>query len=131
MIWITIAAVSGALGVATGALGSHILEARLDADMLSAWNTAVLYHLLHSVILLALGFFSISSQRGVHLQAGLFSAGILLFSGSLYALALSGPSALGPLTPLGGLCLISGWLSLLSLLRRADPTDRIRGRATE
>ena len=119
MIWIRIAAVSGALGVAAGALGSHALEARLDPARLSAWDTAVLYHLLHSVVLLALGLFSISSQRGVRLPASLFSAGILLFSGSLYALALSGPSALGPLTPLGGLCLIAGWLSLLSLLRRS------------
>lgn len=119
MIWIRIAAVSGALGVAAGALGSHALEARLDPALLSAWDTAVLYHLLHSVVLLALGLFSISSQRGVRLPASLFSAGILLFSGSLYALALSGPSALGPLTPLGGLCLVAGWLSLLSLLRRS------------
>ena len=91
----------------------------------------MLYHLLHSVVLLALGLFSISSQRGVPLPAGLFSAGILLFSGSLYALALSGPSTLGPLTPLGGLCLIAGWLSLLSLLRGSDPTDRIRNGGTE
>ena len=117
-MWIGIAALSGALAVATGALGSHVLEARLDPDMLSAWDTAVLYHLLHSVVLLALGLYNISSQRSVNLPASLFSAGILLFSGSLYAIALSGPSALGPLTPLGGLSLVAGWMSLLSLRQR-------------
>ncbi len=118
MMWIGLAAVSGALAVAAGALGSHLLEARLEPDMLSAWNKAVLYHLLHSVVLLALGLFTISSERPVRLPASLFSAGVLLFSGSLYAIALSGASALGPLTPLGGLSLIAGWLSLLSLPRR-------------
>ncbi len=80
MMWIGLAAVSDALAVAAGALGSHLLEARLEPDMLSAWNKAVLYHLLHSVVLLALGLFTISS--------------------------------------LGGLSLIAGWLSLLSLPRR-------------
>ena len=118
VMWIWIAALSGALGVAAGALGSHSLGARLSPAMLSTWNTAVLYHLQHSVVLLALGLFTISTQQDVRLPATLFSAGVLLFSGSLYALALSAPSALGPLTPLGGMCLIMGWLSLLSLLRR-------------
>ncbi len=118
MMWIGLAAVSGALAVAAGALGSHVLEARLDPDMLSARNKAVLYHLLHSVVLLALGLFTISSERPVRLPASLFSAGVLLFSGSLYAIALSGASALGPLTPLGGLSLIGGWISLLSLPQR-------------
>ena len=117
MIWVTVAAVFGAIGVTAGALGSHALRTRLAPEMISAWDTAVLYHLLHSGVLLALGLFAALGERSVRLPAGLFSAGIVLFSGSLYLIALTGVRAFGPLTPLGGACLIAGWISLLVLAR--------------
>ncbi len=104
------AALLGAAGVALGAFGAHGLRARLDARSLEIWETAVRYHLLHAVALLAL---ALSPQAPALRGPGsLFVAGIALFSGSLYALALGGPRALGPVTPLGGLAFVAGWLWL-------------------
>jgi uncharacterized membrane protein YgdD (TMEM256/DUF423 family) len=85
--------------------------------MLATWNTAVQYHLLHSVVLLALGLFSQTTQKGVDLPSWLFLLGMLLFSGSLYGLVLTQQSWLGPVTPIGGILLIAGWLALLWLAR--------------
>jgi len=102
------AALLGAAGVALGAFGAHGLRARLDARSLEVWETAVRYHLVHAVALLAL---ALSPYAASLRTAGwLFAAGIALFSGSLYALALGGPRLLGPVTPLGGLAFIAGWL---------------------
>ena len=120
-MWIAIAAASGCLAVVAGAFGAHGLRARVGAEQLSAWSTASEYHLLHSVVLLALALHAAQSGASVRWPASLFAAGILLFSGSLYALVLGGPRALGPVTPLGGLLLIAGWLSLLALLPWGKP----------
>ncbi len=117
--WLVCAALAGALGVALGAFGAHALRARLAPEQLASWNTAVQYHLIHAGVLLALALWAQVSARSVGLPAGLFSAGIVLFSGSIYLLVLTGARWLGPVTPLGGLCLIAGWLSLL-LLARSD-----------
>jgi uncharacterized membrane protein YgdD (TMEM256/DUF423 family) len=111
------AAALGALGVALGAFGAHALRGRLAPELLAAWQTGVLYHLVHSVALLALGLFGSATGRSVLLPAVLWSAGIALFSGSLYLLAGAGQRWAGPLTPVGGLCLIGGWLALLALRR--------------
>ena len=116
-MWIAIASASGMLAVVAGAFGAHGLEARVTADKLAAWSTASQYHLLHSVVLLALALYSSVSGRAIGLQGGLFLAGMLLFSGSIYLLVLSSARWLGPVTPVGGLCLIAGWLSLLLLAR--------------
>ena len=115
--WLVCAALAGTLGVALGALGAHALRARLAPEQLASWNTAVHYHLVHAVVILALALWAQASARSVALPAGLFSAGIVLFSGSIYLLVLTGARWLGPVTPLGGLCFIAGWLSLLLLLR--------------
>jgi uncharacterized membrane protein YgdD (TMEM256/DUF423 family) len=115
--WIVAAAGVGALGVILGAFGAHGLEARVGADSLRTWETAVRYHLLHAVALLALALHGAAAQRGISLPAGLWTGGIVLFSGSLYLLTLGGPRWLGPVTPLGGLFLIAGWLSLWTLRR--------------
>lgn len=112
-MWIKVAAVSGMLAVVAGAFGAHGLKARLSADQLASWATASHYHLLHSVVLLALGLFAAYSGKPVKLPASLFSAGILLFSGSIYLLLLTKLRWLGPITPIGGLLLILGWLSLI------------------
>jgi len=111
------AALLGALGVTLGAFGAHGLQTRLSAEELESWNTAVRYHLIHSVALLALALFALESGRSIQLPAWLFCLGIVLFSGSIYLLVLTGQRWLGPVTPLGGLCLIVGWLALVSVAR--------------
>jgi len=114
MNFLKIAAISAAIAIALGAFGAHALNDRLVAEgMLEAWKTAVLYHLVHSVALFFLAFRlgGIQSLQST-IAAWTWLAGILLFSGSLYGLALGGPSILGPVTPLGGLSLIVGWVAL-------------------
>ena len=111
------AAFAGASGVALGAFGAHALRERLEPAALAVWQTAVLYHLLHAVALLALVLFSRATGRSVTLPAALFGAGIVLFSGSLYGLALTSWRWLGPITPLGGLAFLAGWASLVLLAR--------------
>lgn len=99
-----------ALGVALGAFGAHGLRSRLG-EAIATWETAVFYHLIHAlavvvVAALARGFPELS---GLRTAGWLFCAGIVLFSGSLYLLALGGPRLLGPVTPLGGVAFIAGW----------------------
>jgi uncharacterized membrane protein YgdD (TMEM256/DUF423 family) len=107
---IRIAALFGASGVILGAFGAHGLKTVLAANQsLEIWHTASLYHLLHAVVLLW-----VNTRR---LAFRLFAVGILVFSGSLYTLAVSGLKWLGAVTPVGGLLLIAGWLALL---RRQD-----------
>jgi uncharacterized membrane protein YgdD (TMEM256/DUF423 family) len=118
---LVIAAVAGASGVALGAFGAHGLRARLDPAALAVWQTAVLYHLIHALALLALVLFARATGRSVTVPVSLFAAGIVLFSGSLYLLALTGARWLGPVTPLGGLAFLAGWLSLLLLARAHTP----------
>ena len=116
--WLGAAALLGAAGVALGAFGAHALRGRIEPELLAAWQTGVQYHLLHSVALLALALFGSATQRAILWPAALWCAGIAMFSGSLYLLAGAGQRWAGPVTPLGGLCLIAGWVALLTLLRR-------------
>jgi len=109
---VTLGALYGLLGVVFGAFGAHALRGRLSAEMLAVWRTAVEYQFYHALALLLLGLWL--QQRaavGQTLAGYAFALGILLFSGSLYALALSGVRPLGAITPLGGLLLIAGWAS--------------------
>lgn len=116
-MWIATAAIFGSLAVMAGAFGAHGLRSRLTPEQLSAWATASQYHLLHSVVLLALALFALQTGKSVRVPASLFALGTTLFSGSIYLLLLSGQKWLGPVTPIGGLLLIAGWLSLFTLLR--------------
>jgi uncharacterized membrane protein YgdD (TMEM256/DUF423 family) len=96
--------------VVLGAFGAHALKARLDSSgMLDVWNKAVLYHFLHAIALLVLALLA-STNR---LTYFLLVAGILLFSGSLYTMALTNIRWLGAITPLGGLCFLAGWAWLV------------------
>lgn len=109
--WIPISiGLLGFSGVALGAFGAHALRATLlERGMLSAWQSAVLYQLVHSVALLALlGWNSVGAK--IVWIARCWIIGVILFSGSLYWLALGGPRFLGPITPLGGLGFLAGWL---------------------
>ena len=102
-------ALLAALAVALGAFGAHALKAQLTPGMLAAWQTAVQYHLVHAVAIVAIALSGRSSLRG---SAWLLAAGIVLFSGSLYLLALTGVRGLGAVTPFGGVAFILGWLWL-------------------
>ncbi len=115
--WMAAAALLGALGVILGAFGAHALQARLSTEQIESWSTAVRYQLLHSVALLALALFASATGRSIQLPGWLFGVGIALFSGSIYLLVLTGQRWLGPVTPVGGLCLIAGWLSILCLAK--------------
>ena len=105
-------AISGFLAVALGAFGAHALKQRLSADMLAVYETAVQYHFYHTLTLLAVAVLMVGGAQGLKLSAVLFLVGTLIFSGSLYALALSGVKILGAVTPIGGLCLLAGWACL-------------------
>lgn len=106
------AALAGATGVILGAFGAHALQDSLAGrNMTGVWETAVAYQMWHAVALLALAVAPFP-LRWAGTVTALWCAGILLFSGSLYILALDGPRWLGPVTPLGGLALIAGWLLL-------------------
>ena len=106
-------AIAMAVGVAAGAFGAHALKQTLDAQMLAVWETAVRYHLVHGLALVALGLFERATNRSFPGVAPALIAGIVLFSGSLYALALSSVRWLGAITPFGGVAFIGGW-SLLA-----------------
>jgi uncharacterized membrane protein YgdD (TMEM256/DUF423 family) len=106
----------GAAGIALGAFGAHALKGRLQAaGTWDAWETAVTFELLHAAALAGLAAWlraAPAPSRAAAWAARLLAAGTVLFSGSLYVLALGGPRWVGPLTPLGGLSLIAGWLAV-------------------
>ena len=113
-IVLTLAAALMFAGVAAGAFGAHALKARLTPDELAIWQTAVQYHVWHGIGLLAVGLLLLHRPDSVALGVSgwLFVAGIALFSGSLYALALTGARGLGALTPLGGIAFLGGWAAM-------------------
>jgi uncharacterized membrane protein YgdD (TMEM256/DUF423 family) len=106
-------AVSAALGVVAGAFGAHALRERLAPELWLAFETGVRYHLIHALGLLSAAWAAARwPGRATNAAGWLFLAGTLLFSGSLYALSLSGVRGLGVVTPLGGVAFIAGWLAL-------------------
>ena len=107
--WITGALMAG-LAVAAGAFGAHALKARLSLDLLQVFETGVRYQMYHALGLLAVAVAGDRwPQSNFNLVGWLMVAGIVLFSGSLYALCLTGVRMLGAITPLGGLCFLAGW----------------------
>lgn len=117
------AALLMAAAVALGAFGAHALKARLPADALAIWQTAVSYHAWHALGLFGVGVLMAQQphKRALRHAALLFVAGIVLFSGSLYALALGAPRAFGVITPLGGVAFIGGWLAVAWAARSLSP----------
>lgn len=118
--WFAAGAVAAAVGVILGAFGAHGLKDRVAPDLLAIYETGARYHLVHALGLLAAGWAADRWPGPWAPAAGwLFVAGILMFSGSLYLLAVTGIRWLGAITPLGGLAFIAGWLALaLAALRR-------------
>ena len=114
------ACVLGALAVILGAFGAHGLESRLDAERLGVWNTATQYHFYHALALLALAWGARTWTKWASRACGAWVAGITIFSGSLYLLALTGASWLGAITPFGGVAFILGWAFALGAAARAS-----------
>jgi uncharacterized membrane protein YgdD (TMEM256/DUF423 family) len=111
--WLLLAVFFAFTGVGLGAFAAHALKSQLSAEYLAVFQTGVHYQMLHALALLALALLVRQLPGCLLVAAGsLFTLGIVLFSGSLYALTLSGISALGMLTPLGGVAFLLGWLCL-------------------
>ncbi len=108
--------VSAMVAVAFGAFGAHALEGRLTPERIATWETAARYHFYHSLGLLIVGLIGMQIAESARLRWAGWSmfAGILLFSGSLYVLSVSGISYLGAITPLGGVAFLLAWLLLAS-----------------
>lgn len=109
-------AVAGLLAVIAGAFGDHGLRGQVDAYRLDVFRTAVSYQMYHALALVLLTLLAGQGwpRRRLLWAAGFYLAGILMFSGSLYLLVLSGQHWLGPVTPMGGLCFMAGWAMLAS-----------------
>lgn len=117
-VWILLGCLWAALGVGLGAFGAHGLEGTLTPEQLANWDTAVRYQLVHAFALIAFGLFG-ERSRGRDYPAVLFFLGSVFFSGSIYALCFDFWNKLmGPITPLGGLMLIVGWLGFAHEAKR-------------
>jgi uncharacterized membrane protein YgdD (TMEM256/DUF423 family) len=113
--FLLIGALAGFVSVAFGAFGAHALRGRLSPEMLAVFETGVRYQMYHALAVLAVGAIVARQGGGLFSTAGwLFTAGIVLFSGSLYALALTGVTTLGAITPFGGLAFLAGWACLIA-----------------
>lgn len=110
MNWSAIGAVFLALAVILGAFGAHGLRDKLDAYSMGVWEKAVFYHFIHALGVLVVSMLPRTSVTS--LVCWLLTAGILIFSGSLYLLAVTGVHTLGAITPIGGVCFIAAWLAL-------------------
>ncbi len=122
--FLAIGAVSGGLAVAAGAFGAHALRARLEPRLLEVFETAARYQMYHALALVAVALVSTAARpavaapafaprdRALRLAGWAFLMGTVLFSGSLYAMALTGVRALGAITPLGGVAFLAGWGAL-------------------
>jgi uncharacterized membrane protein YgdD (TMEM256/DUF423 family) len=112
--WLRIGAISGGLAVAAGAFGAHVLRDRLDAKLFANFQTATEYQMYHALALLAIALVMLAgrSNGALTVSAWAFLAGTVLFSGSLYALALTGQTWLGMITPFGGGAFLVGWFAL-------------------
>ena len=114
---ICLAAGLGATGMALGAFGAHTLRTRISPELLEIYRTGALYHLFHAVALLGVAALT-SRLRWPRLTVTLFVAGVAIFSGSLYILAVTGVRTWGAVTPFGGMTLIAGWLSMVFGVKR-------------
>jgi uncharacterized membrane protein YgdD (TMEM256/DUF423 family) len=111
---LSVAAFLGAAAVVLGGFGAHALRSKVPAEMLAVWQTANQYHFWHALALLAVGLaaFHLPGSKWLTIAAALFVFGILVFSGSLYLIALGWTRALGTATPIGGVALVLGWFAL-------------------
>lgn len=112
-LFVILGSLNMAIAIAFGAFGAHGLKEKVSNDMLANWNTGAHYHIIHAVALIGIGLLLAKlGQNGLLVQTAgwLIMVGILLFSGSLYTMALTNVKALGAITPIGGLAFIIGWI---------------------
>lgn len=119
-LFLQFAAISGALAVSLGAFGAHALKTKLaDSGLTNTYETAVSYHFYHTFALLAIGLLAMKFPSTIMNWSGYtMISGLIVFSGSLYVLCLSGVRWLGAITPIGGLALIAGWILLFVAISR-------------
>ncbi|MBK9411503.1 MAG: DUF423 domain-containing protein [Gemmatimonadetes bacterium] len=118
-LFLIIAALSGAVSVGAGAFGAHALRARLEPRLLEVFQTGAQYQMYHALAMVGVAWVASRWPGALSTASGwLFVAGTVLFSGSLYAMALTGVRALGAITPLGGVCFIAGWVTLAVAVMR-------------
>lgn len=111
--WITMAAVNGFMSVSAGAFGAHVLKKKLSADMFDIFEVGARYQMYHALALLAVAWLAYTGKGSLPNAAGwCFLGGIVIFSGSLYVLSLSGFTRLGMVTPIGGVLFLTGWILL-------------------
>ena len=115
--WIVIGALMGALGVGLGAFGAHGIKDSVGPEQLAWWETGTQYHLFHAPVIVLFGLLRRGAPGG-NAAGWALLAGILIFSGTLYAMALGAPRWFGAITPIGGLLLIVGWVLLALAARR-------------
>ncbi len=119
-LFVVLGAISGCLAVGAGAFGAHGLRAMVSPEMLAVFETGVRYQMYHALALIAVAWVVTRWPSGTAVWAGwLFVAGTLLFSGSLYLLALTGVRWLGAVTPLGGVAFLAGWVCVILAARQA------------
>ena len=118
--FLVVASVFGLTGVAFGAFGAHSLKSTISSEMLSIFETGVRYQMYHTFALFFVSWFLQSGhRRKFEIAAWLFIAGVMLFSGSLYILAITNIRRFGVVTPFGGLCLLGGWImSILGFMEK-------------
>lgn len=121
-LWLTLGSVGMLLAIAMGAFGAHALKKTLTPDLMAIYETAVHYHVYHALGLIAIGLLALHLPATALLRwAGvLMAAGLVLFSGSLYALSLSGIRWLGAITPIGGTAFLAAWSLLAIAVMRAE-----------
>ena len=126
LTWATIAGLLGALGVALGAFGAHGLRERLTPELLTIYEVGVRYHMYHALAILAVALAIPHAGDGRWLKSACaaWALGIVIFSGSLYALALTNLRWLGAITPIGGVAFIAGWCALAAAGSRANKPDQ-------
>lgn len=117
MNWLSIASINLALAVACGAFGAHGLKARLSPEQMAWWLTGTQYFFYHALGLLVIGLL-VRLKFVPSSVAGLMQVGIIIFTGSLYAMALGAPRWFGAITPIGGVCMIAAWLWLAFAVTR-------------
>ena len=123
-LFLSAAAINGALAVLLGAFGAHLLKQMITLEMLDVYKTGVQYHFYHTFALLAVGILWSQHPSGILKWSGyLFMAGMAIFSGFLYLLAITGIKALGMIVPIGGITLIAGWICLLVHVWKTRTTD--------
>jgi uncharacterized membrane protein YgdD (TMEM256/DUF423 family) len=112
-VWIALGAIYGFISVACGAFGAHALQSRLDQRLFQIWQTAAQYQMSHALALVLFGLWTLAQQgaNASQVPGYCFALGVLIFSGTLYALALTDIRWLGAITPIGGTFFLAGWLT--------------------